>query len=1158
MIKQKRGNNKRKVIVSLSLVCLLFVAVITAVILINAFPSQAFDSSIKVSYVAKDISAEVSAWYKEETGTKTYLTTTEGGTETVLKLKASGGDTAQELHMDKDITLTSSNKYVIFCYEFKNTGSKTIAADHLFTNTVSGVDPVNLNITYSLDGTNFDNINTGLSLTEDSTKSYYFKIEVKNLAFNSSLEGTINWELNSLKNATTNADGANDPVRIGAISYTTFEEAYTAAQSGDILTINEDLNLAEEINIIKDVTIIAEPKSRSVTAQQISAKSNNGLTIYIDNSFIVYGNLQISSNASYPITITSNTPSIASIVRIATNATLTTRGVNFLPAAGATAQRAAAIYGTFNLYGGEVSNFTQADGGAIFVGEGATFVIAGNANITNCSSSTYGGAIYNMGLTRLGRSTLVWTGSISNNTANLGGGAICNTNTLSQLSGTVENNYCSDFTNAMGGAIINVNSKSVFSMQGGEIKNNGFNGSNTMSFGGAIANSGGFSLMGGKISGNKAKNGGAIFNNSSLSIGSASSSTASTALLENNIASLSGGAIYNTATGTILQKGATFNANQATDAYGTGGAIASLGTATIYHGTYTNNTANLGGGAIYIPADSGMFEISGGTFTNNSAMFGGVVYNSSEDFRLLSGNFSQNTADAGGVLYNDGTIEGDIESSDGVTRLNPILKNNSAINGGAIYSTGELNFSDTICKIEFVNNVAELMGGAIYSSGIFDQWSGTFTGNYCTEQNYSMGGAVYNEGNYFLCHVKFKNNGYNQDSYVAHGGAIYNSGTLELTLESEIMNNAAKEGGAIYNIDTSSILGGADINIEQNYAVSFGGAIYNSGEIALDCVFNNNGYRGEELTQKGGAIYNTNKVEFMNSINCNYNKANYGGAIYCVGENTDISLGAEVFYIGNYAAKEGGAIYLDEAKNVVFASDEFYGNYAGESGGAIMLNYGAIATINDCTFANTDNSGKVYHTGNNAMYGGAIFVSGKTENYNASELIITGGTFDGLSTSVAGGTITNLGICRISENTKINNCFSQIGGAIANALSSLTDFAKLYLSNTTISNCTALAGESNGIANLGEIYLVGQNTINSDIGIIRGMTELGYIKLAQGSIALNGISTHTNQIPISFIDATINDYTNLDFSSLNLDINGTRCKENVTIPSGINWFEFKG
>ena len=84
-----------------------------------------------------------------------------------------------------------------------------------------------------------------------------------------------------------------------------------------------------------------------------------------------------------------------------------------------------------------------------------------------------------------------------------------------------------------------------------------------------------------------------------------------------------GGAIYNTANGTLTVNGATFKSNKATN---NGGAIYNNGTLTVNGATTTfnSNTANNYGGAIH---NSGTLNVAGATFNRNGANVAGAIFN---------------------------------------------------------------------------------------------------------------------------------------------------------------------------------------------------------------------------------------------------------------------------------------------------------------------------------------------------------------------------------------------------------------------------------------------------------------------------------------------------------------------------------------------------
>ena len=78
-----------------------------------------------------------------------------------------------------------------------------------------------------------------------------------------------------------------------------------------------------------------------------------------------------------------------------------------------------------------------------------------------------------------------------------------------------------------------------------------------------------------------------------------------------------------------------------------------------------------------------------------------------------------------------------------------------------------------------------------------------------------------------------------------------------------------------------------------------------------------------------------------------------------------------------------------------------------------------------------------------------------------------------------------------------------------------------------------------------------ENEIAEDVCIAR-------VSTIQGTISLSGISTHTNLLKISFADGSVS-FTDIlagNYDNVEIDISGTKSKNNTTIPSGINYTEF--
>jgi predicted outer membrane repeat protein len=152
----------------------------------------------------------------------------------------------------------------------------------------------------------------------------------------------------------------------------------------------------------------------------------------------------------------------------------------------------------------------------------------------------------------------------------------------------------------------------------------------------------------------------------------------------------------------------------------------------------------------------------------------------------------------GGAIANSGTLTVQYGS----------FANNSACGGGAIYNNGG---ALTVEYGNFTGNSAgsdgtgrDAGGGAIMNNGTLTLEYGSFTGNSCG--GYPSGGAIYNmqpatcniDGGTFLSNTAFYN----------RGGAIYNQGTLNVTLANFTLNNACT-GGAIYNYGGSVAIDGS-------------------------------------------------------------------------------------------------------------------------------------------------------------------------------------------------------------------------------------------------------------------------------------------------------------------------------------------------------------
>ncbi len=167
-----------------------------------------------------------------------------------------------------------------------------------------------------------------------------------------------------------------------------------------------------------------------------------------------------------------------------------------------------------------------------------------------------------------------------------------------------------------------------------------------------------------------------------------------------------------------------------------------------------------------------------------------------------------------------------------------------------------------------------------------------------------------------------------------HGGVLRITKGANLTVKNcKFLNNTSEEyGGAISNSGELNI---CESQISHNISKSHGGAIFNyHGKLKLSkSVLSDN-----DGNKKGGAIYNvyadlkmTNSMLSENSVTGSggggIGSYGLGGAIYSEDSDMDIS---ESTLSNNYAASEGGAIYNSEG-NLLMRKSTISKNKVGNS-----------------------------------------------------------------------------------------------------------------------------------------------------------------------------------------------------------------------------------
>jgi hypothetical protein len=229
-------------------------------------------------------------------------------------------------------------------------------------------------------------------------------------------------------------------------------------------------------------------------------------------------------------------------------------------------------------------------------------------------------------------------------------------------------------------SLISVNGGTLIMNEGSKITSN-----ISSSYGGGggvyVYSGGTFTMNGGEISGNTARNGGGVcvYGTFTMNGGEISGNTTDDG---------GGGGVYVYDGGTFTMNGGKISDNTYSSSsydYGGGGVYVNYGTFTMSGGEISSNTSNANGGGVFINGTYETFTMSGGEISGNTAnRNGGGVYVNRGTFTMSGGEISGNTADYGGGVHNNGTfhiVTGTIYGSNTATPLR-----NTATNGSALYN----------------------------------------------------------------------------------------------------------------------------------------------------------------------------------------------------------------------------------------------------------------------------------------------------------------------------------------------------------------------------------------------------------------------------------------------------------------------------------------
>lgn len=732
-------------------------------------------------------------------------------------------------------------------------------------------------------------------------------------------------------------------------------------------------------------------------------------------------------------------------------------------------------------------------GGAVSVSEGAVFAIGKNASFEKNIATANGGAIMNAG-------TLSFDGSSANDSdysvrfignksgstavALKKGGAVYNSGTI--------------VTKDESGNEINGFYRAQF---GSSTVDDG----NTAQYGGAIYNEidadKTLVIKGSSFQNNKAEiAGGAIYNASGI-LDIQQGST----FEQNTSSSGMGGAIYNASGATLkLAEGLTFGGSEKGNKANQGGALYNEGTL-IVNGTekqtvkFVENAATSQGGALYNTSDdiglqySDFTKNTAGSVSENKAGQGGAIYNTASGFTLNNVNFTENTAQGkngsnyaeGGAIYNAGTMSlNDKVNLSGNTALDN--SGDLGAKGGAIYNKGTLNISS---DTQLYSNVANGMGGAIYNAeGAVLTGSHVIIGGTSAEQaagatptmgnSADKGGGIYNEGSLSLEVASFIGN----TASSAGGGLYYISNSSLNTKDLSFYANKVETGSE----DT----------------VGYGGAFYN--EKNTDEAIDSNLVIVQEATfdsnsaDVGSAIYNTGNM--LLGVN-NFTNNKIGSA---VGNEGILDLTPN-YYFSDVTGENNAGFLWNQKEGIINLSvkddDDVVGNIFINNTGYVNENKrgavsGAALHLTDDSTINTTVNGVKYENSlyraylrNNEGYQGGAIYKDSSVNLTLNDVVFNANTaYDGSesdSNNANGGAIYNAGkdgnksYIIINDNVSFtSNISSGKGGAIYNGKGGIISLAAGYILGENTSGYSNIAvGGGGGIANEGNLIL---NSLNGE------------------------------------------------------------------------------
>ena len=596
---------------------------------------------------------------------------------------------------------------------------------------------------------------------------------------------------------------------------------------------------------------------------------------------------------------------------------------------------------------------------------GAMYFISTSVQISN---STYSN---NMALGRGGAvdqdggSTFISSTEYIGNIA-ISGGAMSVTNTQLNISNSIYHNNSAE----TGGAIaIGVARNFVVANQCNFVKNNAY------SVSGAITlNNGSFNTIGSHF----------IENEAGFGAGAIAVVYGNVSTVDSHYTNNIGSAIY-VSLGSVSSSGSHYTGNRG------GGVIVGVqGSISSFGSYYTNNTAIFGGA---LHNNEGNIYSSASYFLNNSASLGGAVIVQRGTFTSIQSTYIHNTADQGGAIFVG--INSIVKSIDCIYRYNTASQSGGAVfNSGGFVDSSDTNFTDNICSgfggaifqiggnfsarnSHFAGNKAQRAGGsicALRSSIYIDKC------HYRNNTAAEFGGAIYTDRCLGTFHsISQLRVGSNDRQFVTRN--VFVCREFEIIIPPNVVNSIEPVSEIIrttFTNNTSGYAGGAITSVHNE--ISF----KTTNSTICTVVLN-----GNTAIYGGGVALIESQLRITSEIKMSDNKATSGGGIFAY--QSDIQFSSQqsqgiMIISNNIASQSGGGVHaitsdIEITRGIV----QLKNNNANEGAGMYVERNSKVQLLKERQENIGEYDMKLEFINNSAQYGGAIFVSHRSDNTVACE-----------------------------------------------------------------------------------------------------------------------------------------------------------------------------